>query len=364
MTPSNEQFKGLKQVKKWYEDRSSPFFWIAGAAGTGKSSVAKLFAEDVDNVFYGAFTGKAAMVMRKYGCHNASTLHSLVYTPRQCPRTGDITFVFNEDSPLRNAKLIVVDEVPMVNEELGEDIMRFGVPVIVLGDPYQLPPVSGCGYFTSGKPDVLLTEIHRQALDNPIIRLATIARNGEKIPLGQYDDSLVISRKDFDMNCLTTTDQVIVGTHVTRNSINSSIREMKGFTGQFPNVGEKLICTKNNKKTNFFNGGTYECVRENPSKSNYIREIELKSLDFDHGYIKKTKYHRECFTGNIEDVDWRFKKGLDQFDFGHALTCHKSQGSQWDHTTIIDESQVFREDAARWKYTALTRACDAMTIVV
>ena len=66
----------------------------------------------------------------------------------------------------------------MVDEDLGRDLLSFGKPVLVLGDPAQLPPVKGGGFFTEAEPDVMLTEVHRQAADNPIIRAvhATSAR--------------------------------------------------------------------------------------------------------------------------------------------------------------------------------------------
>ena len=62
----------------------------------------------------------------------------------------------------------------MVGEEMARDLMSFGKPILVLGDPGQLPPVSGGGFFTEQEPDYLLTDIHRQARDNPIIQLAII----------------------------------------------------------------------------------------------------------------------------------------------------------------------------------------------
>ncbi|MCI4680965.1 ATP-binding domain-containing protein, partial [Rhodoblastus acidophilus] len=50
--------------------------------------------------------------------------------------------------------------------------------------------------------------------------------------------------------------------------------------------------------------------------------------------------------------------------YGYALTVHKAQGSQWDRVTLFDESYAFREHRARWLYTGLTRAAQAITIVV
>ncbi len=68
----------------------------------------------------------------------------------------------------------------MVDEQLGKDLLSFGTPILVLGDPAQLPPISGGGFFTEHEPDILLTEIHRQARDNPIIRLALDVREGRE----------------------------------------------------------------------------------------------------------------------------------------------------------------------------------------
>ena len=70
--------------------------------------------------------------------------------------------------------------------------------MLVLGDPFQLPPVQGSGFFTNAEPDVMLTEIHRQARDNPIIRLSLDIREGEYLERGIYGESRVIAREDVD----------------------------------------------------------------------------------------------------------------------------------------------------------------------
>ena len=70
----------------------------------------------------------------------------------------------------------MIDECSMVDEELGRDLLSFGKPILVLGDPAQLPPVKGGGFFTETAPDVMLTEIHRQAEGSAIIRASRAAR--------------------------------------------------------------------------------------------------------------------------------------------------------------------------------------------
>ena len=168
ITPQQDQ--ALKAVSAWYKDpHGAPFFYLGGYAGTGKTTLAKHFAASINGVSFCAFTGKAALVMRQKGCVGASTIHSLIYTFDTEAPPGTLRFIRNPLSPLLMANLVIVDECSMVNRQLGEDLLSFGKKVLVLGDPAQLPPVEGAGFFTLGEPDFLLTEIHRQAAENPII---------------------------------------------------------------------------------------------------------------------------------------------------------------------------------------------------
>jgi len=78
---SAQQDAALKAVSRWLKDKNGPqVFRLFGWAGTGKSTLAVHLAQDVRSVRYAAFTGKAAMVMRKRGCKGAQTIHSLIYT--------------------------------------------------------------------------------------------------------------------------------------------------------------------------------------------------------------------------------------------------------------------------------------------
>src|SRR5262245_52552535 len=182
MQLSPQQDDALKAVSRWLKAGRPQMFRLFGYAGTGKTTLARHFASHVDGqVQFAAFTGKAAQVLRSKGAVNARTIHSLIYRPRGEEAVADeVTgktsmspmFSLNRQSPVARARLIIVDECSMVDEELGRDLMSFGTPILVLGDPGQLPPISGGGYFTDYEPDFLLTEIHRQARDNPIIRLA------------------------------------------------------------------------------------------------------------------------------------------------------------------------------------------------
>ncbi len=140
---SPEQDQALKAVGQWLKAGRSPIFRLFGYAGTGKTTLARYFAEHVDGeVQFAAFTGKAAQVLRSKGASNARTLHSLIYRPRgeeaiEDETTGKTsiapTFSLNRQSPVAKAAMIVVDECSMVDEALGRDLMSFGTPILVLG---------------------------------------------------------------------------------------------------------------------------------------------------------------------------------------------------------------------------------------
>jgi hypothetical protein len=62
----------------------------------------------------------------------------------------------------------------------------------------------------------MLTEVHRQARDNPIIRLSMTIRDGGRLPLGRHGESRVLSRREIDAAEVTRADQVLVGLNRTR----------------------------------------------------------------------------------------------------------------------------------------------------
>ena len=215
---SPQQEAALAAVARWLKAGEPQVFRLFGYAGTGKTTLAKHIAEGTDGgVVFAAYTGKAAHVMRTKGCVGASTIHSLIYRSRGEDENGP-TFALNDDSEAGKAALIVIDECSMVDEEIGRDLLSFGKPVLVLGDPAQLPPVAGGGFFTAAEPDIMLTEVHRQAAENPIIRMSMTVRDGGALEEGAYGDSRVVGRQNIDHEDILAADQVLVGLVVARHT--------------------------------------------------------------------------------------------------------------------------------------------------
>src|SRR3954470_22565877 len=227
------QVDALKAVAGWFKAKpgqngTPQTFRLFGYAGTGKTTLARHLAEAVDGtVLFAAFTGKAALVMRSKGCERASTIHSLIYKTRE---SGEEIPSFDlwDDAPASKAALIVIDECSMVDAELGRDLISFGVPLLVLGDPAQLPPIQGGGFFTDAEPDVMLTEVHRQAQDDPIVRLSMEIRAGNALTEGDYGLTQVVRRGALDPERVLEADQVLVGRNATRRAYNTRMRERRG----------------------------------------------------------------------------------------------------------------------------------------
>jgi exodeoxyribonuclease-5 len=344
-------------------------FRLFGYAGTGKTTLARHLADSVDGrVSYAAFTGKAALVMRAKGCGGASTIHSLIYRTRE---TGEETpnFELWDDAPASKAALIVIDECSMVDAELGRDLLSFGIPLLVLGDPAQLPPIQGAGFFTSAEPDAMLTEVHRQAKDDPIVRLSMMVREGERLEPGRYGDSEVVLRSDFDPDRVQEADQILVGRNNTRRAYNTRLRERLGREEGLPVAGDKLVCLRNNRRKGLFNGGLWTVKERAAGKSKSIITMRIvPDADVSGAALGvkgvKVSVRRECFLGGIENFEWPERKKYDEFDYGYVLTVHKAQGSQWDDVVLFDESFAFPDSRARWLYTGITRAAKKLTIVV
>lgn len=365
---SSEQDQALKAIAQWLKTGSPQVFRLFGYAGTGKTTLARHLAEGIDgDVCFGAFTGKAALVMRSKGCRDATTIHSMIYRPKRTAAEDEeeesFSFALNRQSEAAKADLIVIDECSMVDEELGKDLLSFGKPTLVLGDPAQLPPVKGGGFFTECEPDIMLTQVHRQAADNPIIRLSMEIREGRELPIGDHGETRIIRRRDITADRILAADQVLVGRNKTRHLYNKRIRELRGYTSPTPEVGEKLVCLRNDKAKGLQNGGLFRVTRVKDPKGGFLK-FDLAPEETSERRRIAASVWPAFFEGGEEALSWALRRKSDEFDYGYALTVHKAQGSQWDDVVLFDEGFAFREHRARWLYTGVTRAAERLTVVV
>ena len=407
-----QQERALSKVAAWLRSPGDQqVFRLFGYAGTGKTTLAKYFAEGISRVAFGAYTGKAALVLRQKGCLNAATIHSMIYLPSpkseadiaemreelfklkitlaaegledddiishrrvtflqeqildENARLSQPRFTLNRNSDIRSCDLIIIDEVTMVDQRMGEDLCSFGVPILVLGDPGQLPPVGGAGYFTKQRPDVLLTEIHRQAKDDPILRLATQVRNRQPLTLGKYGKSEVISRKELKERTqqVQELDMILCGRNKTRRTTNQRLRDLSGIQELYPVAGEQLVCLKNNSQMGLLNGGLWTVDSVDNCSDDLRRYMRLTCND--EPVSAEVEALSMIFRGeDTNNVDYFTIASAHWFDFGSCLTVHKSQGSQWESGLVIDESDCFRGNESNHLYTALTRFSEQVLVAI
>lgn len=409
--------------------------YLAGYAGTGKTSLAAKLVEGRPSHFC-AYTGKAALVLRQKGCADASTIHGLIYKPQEhkycsicgtearsnsedesdvvktcfCKNARIVTSVkyelrsrretdwvtrgayeaagvFEDDAveqePERNdgrifelvdkEGIVVVDECSMVSDQVAKDLLSFGVRLLVLGDPFQLPPVNGEGYFTNRQPDWMLTEVHRQQEESGVIRLATDIRQrgGFSFEPGYYGKDVdMLTWNQANKDTFLKADQWLVGRNARRREMNRQARELYELKGTrevaLPVEKDKLVCLRNDREAGLVNGGQHE-VLEVIGGSREGLELLVRALDEPGDVARRVQVHHHHFTGEHEallGVGWNKRSSRQEFDYGYVMTVHKSQGSAWNHVGIVDESVVFREHRSNWLYTAVTRAAERVTVVL
>jgi len=369
---TDEQNRAIDAIVEWYGDPERMEIYVAGYAGVGKSTcvaeaIARIKAKyDIKHIRTAAYTGKAAHVLRKKGNEGAQTIHSLIYKcVQKCDEKGRETgeFEFVRNSNLL-ADLVVLDEISMVSNEIVEDFRKFRVKTIVLGDPGQLPPINGEGAFTNHEPDIFLKEIHRQALDSPILELATMARNGIHLPVGYSKGGVQVLRltTETEEHLHNPETQVLCGLNRIRWRVTQIMRERLGFSGQMPQAGERIICCKNNNNKGLFNGAMGELKKiEKTIAGAYKITADIEDKEYKNLIVDPYMFAQH-FEANPTKGDW--KKKWEMFDHGLCITTHKAQGSGYPHVTVIDDSDSFRENKWRWLYTAATRSESGLIILV
>lgn len=353
---SPQQEQSMELIRSWYKSGKQTFI-LAGYAGTGKSTMAKYIADKIggNDVVFCSYTGKAAKVLRDKGCPNSGTIHSFIYSYLNEDRDRNPVFGFNPVPVFMNAKLIVVDEYSMLGDDILDDLLRTGKKILFLGDPFQLPPVKKIQ--RNMKPDFFLEEVHRQALDSPILSAATDVRLGRKLSHCDMGGFKFVPVNDVDEEIYIKASQIICGKNQTRHQINDFIRAKNGFDKELKfKKGDKIICLKNNKKNGLLNGMIGECISAQETENAFYINFLCDGVRFNDLKVFKSDVMR---TNEVYD----YRSEMDRFDFGYAITCHKSQGSEFDDVLIYNEPFGTEIEKRRWLYTAIIRGVNKVTLV-
>lgn len=390
MELNQRQQLGLQVAVQRFKNKEK-YTCISGYAGSGKSTLVKFIVQSLPgidpetDVVYATFTGKAAQVLLKKGNKNVSTLHKLLY--ESLPRPDGSWY----RKPVERIpyKIVVVDEVSMVPQSMIEQLFKYSIYLLALGDPFQLPPIQKDDVNTLlNKPHVFLDEIMRQAQESEIIRVSMDIREGKLIDTFNGSEVKIFNPADFEESMLLWADQVLVATNQTRINLNNTMRRLLGRDGG-PQDGDKVICLKNEWDILADNedplvNGTIGFLKN--SYSTYVNfprflgghHFDVLQSDFvsDGGALfRDINMDKKMIMTGEKCCDWKTaytigrnlnhkNKLPKEFTYGYAVTCHKAQGSQWEKVLIVEEKFPFDKiEHARWLYTALTRAEEKAVII-
>jgi exodeoxyribonuclease-5 len=383
MEMSGDQRLALDNLLNWYKSKAGQYITLGGYAGTGKTTLIAILRQKLRKVdkkikvAFVSYTGKAARVLKNKleeqkvvdESDFVGTIHSLIYSP-----------IVNDKKEITGWKkkevveqdLIIIDEASMVAENIWQDLLSFNRVIIAVGDHGQLPPIEG-RFNLMEKPVLKLTEIHRQARNNPIIKLSIWAREKGVIAPGIYGkgikklnkrDSWVSLEVEEELRNYRQDTMVLCGYNRTRVELNKFIRNNLGFETVEPRNGDKVICLRNNHSVGIFNGMTGIIgVIDSKNDDWWEAEIEMDDGIYYSGMVAKGQF------GKTEGINFTYKRGKylkgDLFDFGYALTVHKAQGSQARKVILFEErfSKMNDDDWRRWLYTGITRAEEELCII-
>ncbi len=370
---------------EWYgKDRENmPYVTLGGYAGTGKTTLIGVIRKELHKIDPGlkvgfvSFTGKAARILQHkikeaevmFRQDTVGTIHSLIYTPIL---NGNEEIVGWKTKEEIECNLIIVDEASMVDSLIWEHLMSYHVPMIVVGDHGQLPPIRG-SFTLMQNPNLKLEEIHRQAKKNPIINVSITARETGDIPAGRYGPTVVKYTRDSSdtpeilqemLNNYENETLILCGYNKTRKRLNAHIRSALGFESKERLVGDRYICLRNNHKEHIYTGllGIIAKISRKNDQV-YATDIDIDGEDIQYsGLIAVDQFDADTALNFSENR--RLFHGIDLFDFGYALTVHKAQGSQARKVILFEErfSKMTDDDWRRWLYTAVTRAEEELYI--
>ena len=387
---NKSQLDVVQAAYNWYHYTNDLVFQYEGPPGTGKSVVLYYISQILDpeakHSAAAAYTGAAAIVLRRKGFTNAKTLHSLLFKPVQemlYDDQGNIakhsyfeTPLYDlgfEPKSLEGVDLLYIDEVGMVPMDIRKEIERRGIRVVACGDLKQLPTVEGeQGYLIDGEIHHL-TEIMRQEEGNAIIWLSDRAYRGLPIHKGNYGNVLVIEEDELNNKMIAAADIVLCGRNDTRDKLNNRIRQDILHIGHpLPQFGERLVCRKNNwgidldgislangligsvvsyTDASMFDGKTFK-IDFKPNIMNY----PFKDLMIDYNYFT-APFDKRKFIKND-----RYSFG-EKMEFAYAITTHLSQGSEWSRGIYIQE-YLNKDINNNLNYVGLSRFRDYCIYVI
>jgi len=378
-------------------NKNKSAYVLSGVAGSGKTTLASALIYFLESylqfsVAVISYTGRATSVL-----NNNLAEYSMYPMPMTCHRMLYNTtvengkFVFNKIPPQQHREvfdIILVDESQMISEELFNDIMDIGLPVIFIGDKEQLPPIvqtdsENKEFNIMEAFDYHLSDIIRQENGSPIISLShNIIKTGHINMSGTNDAVKFMKKSDVTIhNIQGLADVILTGTNKMRTQFNNLMRAAKHITTQHAVETETIMCVRNSCDLNgnyVANGERFRVQSFSEIKNATIggygkknkvipyREYLIEKADYKNVVWIVVNVPEECWENEHmrhEDFILNCPVPFCFFTFGYAMSVWKACGSEFDSVLFFDEDVGYFVDRTRFRYTAVTRAKQNLIVV-
>lgn len=372
-------------------------FAIAGYAGTGKTfTVAEMTRRLVAKgwtPYFCAVVGKAAKclrdALRAQGLDYPVTTVSVLCQRRFEKKDGTPGFAAKK-AKLPPKSFIVLDEASTTGLTM---LLKFllpgtiGVPIVMLGDPFQTSPVMDSENPILARTRIWLRHVQRQAAESPINQLASAMRtngvwfytpdnrNAGVDDAGNPQRSVFDFSSDRGLNVVPVLDwrsaimasldlahpptaPWLVSTNDERHEINRLTRAYYGFRSVLPQVGEMIRFTRNNTDTGTYNGEHAVVTSVTPAdEENSAAFVTLDGYD-----------NTVLLPADLNDPRWSNAPEAQSWEWGYASTYYTIQGSEYPHVRILAGKSAMSKstslDGRRQLYTAITRGRQQVDLYV
>lgn len=331
----------------------APVGIITGGAGVGKTTVLKAVHELSErlggHIHQMALAGRAAKRMTEATGRHATTIMSFIQS------------IDAEKIKLDTEPLIIIDEASMIDLPTMYRILRRfepGCRLVLVGDPAQLPPIGfGLVFHALCKSDriprVELTQVHRQAASTGIPQICASIRKGVVPQLTAYKGCCQgVSFIDCDTYSIANTALDVTndlgGIHECQ--IVGAVKNGPAGTKTINRLFHSLLSPARLKRFHFAEGEPVIWT---------VNDYDLGLMNGTLGIIRKAAESLEVeFDGEVKQIPDESVKGI---DYAYAITCHKSQGSQFKRVIIpVVESKILDRTLL---YTAITRAQEQVVLI-
>lgn len=333
-------------ISSFLNDKSSKALVITGGAGTGKTTLVKTIIKQLNQTqrdFYLlAPTGRASLNLYRHVSDitnvSAQTIHSFLYKKIEEDNDEVVNFKIAENELAFNA-VIIIDEASMLSHEKSHsDFLQFGSgnvfqdllgylkltqsnrQLILIGDPYQLPPVNvsiakvlQSDFLTENNiPNVQfihLDKVYRQAESSKVLENATALRSQletesfTQFPiLADGSEIISVSMEDAIRSYLWDFNNAIFVAYTNREvlSINLAFRDLCCFEKSTLEKKEPLVLMQNTfiQDTKYFNGDMFavEAIGKEESFNYQINDSDGKTHDIKLSFIELELLHTATHT--------------------------------------------------------------------